>query len=559
MAHGSFLAILLFLETLFIPIGAEYVKNEEMVINLNQKPSFVNRIKSDILDYVTPQMFGAKGNGYADDTAPIQRAINYASRKGIKEVRVPSGTYNINISGKDKKGGTLFIDGESHYFDLIGVGLMMKSNVNFILDNEAVLRAVPTDLPEYALLYVGEQHDIKICGGKIIGDAVNHLGTKGQHGMCVWIQSSRSIVVDGCDISQGWGDCIDIGCKWNNSIKPGSNRSRDISVINCELHDSRRQGISVVGCEKLLVKNCHIYNIAGDAPAAGIDLEVNFSDYPNIDCQFDGVSIENCKGGGLIGYTTPTNGVKIKNSIIQSVQLTCAKGIEIEKSTIDYVTLDNSYDTLNDSFQLRDTEIKTLTLFSSGRYDLFIDNCTIGNDNEQPALAFLKRQEGRNMEKVVNILIKDSRLLADNNINLFSISQSIYPNTLMLDNCKCTFYRSTSIFANHVELNNCSLSGRSLTIDFFVPSVSMMNNTIDTKECRENINGYIYKFRSAGRVIFSGNKMIGDKKEAEYVVIPRDFTPECVIMNNEAPQYYSISSYSNKEKVRAGNNKLKTR
>lgn len=524
-----------------------------------QNLSFINRVKLRITGYVTPKMFGARGDGIADDTASIQDAINYASRNSIRVVRISQGTYNINISGHDINANDLIIDGESHYFDLIGAGLILKSNVNLVLDNKTTLQAIPSDISEYAVLYVGEQHDIRVSGGRIVGDYENHRGIEGQHGMCVWIQSSNNIVIDGCDISQGWGDCIAVGCKWNSSILPGSNRSRNITVSNCKLHNSRRQGISVVGCENLLIRNCHIYNISGIGPQAGIDLEVNFADYPNVKCVFDGVRIENCKGGGIIGYTTPTHGVIIRNSSIQSVQLTCVDDVNLLSSNVPYVTIDNYYDAPDDTVIIKESLIKTLTLYSGGYYDFIADNCIIGNDKEQPAVAFVNRKEGNNVSNAVNLQFVDCKLLAENEINLFSIVSSAFPNSILCTNCDFRFFKKTNVYANKVILNNCRLYGRSLTMEFFSPEVSMMNNTIETKDCFENINGYIYKFNSKKKVVFSYNKIVGSKKESQLVVIPREYTPDCEMNNNDALQYDSLGLIHNKVNIQANNNILQTK
>lgn len=46
-------------------------------------------------DYITPQMFGAKGDGTTDDTAAIQSAIDYALNNNIRDVYFPAGTYKV--------------------------------------------------------------------------------------------------------------------------------------------------------------------------------------------------------------------------------------------------------------------------------------------------------------------------------------------------------------------------------------------------------------------------------------------------------------------------------
>lgn len=393
-------------------ITLEQVLTSSMEEVYTPRPNLYNRVKSRITGRVTPVMFGARGDGIADDTAPIQYAINYAAKHHISEVRIPAGTYNINITGHNSVGKILSIDGEPHYFDMIGAGIMAKSGVDIILDKEAILQAIPSDLAEYAVVYIGEQENVILEGGTIIGDLDKHLGTTGQQGMCVWIQSSSNITIKNCDISKGWGDCIDVGCKWDNDIPYGSNRSRNVTIKNCKLHHSRRQGISAVGCEGLLVKDCEIYNIEGDAPQAGIDLEVNFKDYPNRNCLFEGLDIHDCKGGGIIGYTTPTSNVEIRKSNIQSIHLSCVDGIKVLNSTVGYATFDNYYHVPNDTVSITGCTIKSITLYSASAYNLMIDGCVVGNDENQPTIAFVKRPNNENLNEVVDISVNNSTLSA---------------------------------------------------------------------------------------------------------------------------------------------------
>ena len=110
--------------------------------------------------------------------------------------------------------------------------------------------------------------DITISGnGSIIGDKDAHKGKDGEWGMGIQIMNSKNVTINGLNISNCWGDCIYIGGK-----------SSYISIVNCNLHHARRQGISVTNAYKCKIDNCKIYDIAGTAPEYGIDFE------PNADC-----------------------------------------------------------------------------------------------------------------------------------------------------------------------------------------------------------------------------------------------------------------------------------
>ena len=57
----------------------------------------IDELKSDIKkDYVTPQMFGGKGDGVTDDTIALQNTFNYAINNKVS-VYIPSGTYLFDV------------------------------------------------------------------------------------------------------------------------------------------------------------------------------------------------------------------------------------------------------------------------------------------------------------------------------------------------------------------------------------------------------------------------------------------------------------------------------
>lgn len=62
--------------------------------------------------------------------------------------------------------------------------------------------------------------------------------------------------------------------------------AENVLVDNCNVHDNRRQGISVVGARNVTISNCILHDIKGTAPESGIDVEGG--DYPN-----DTITIEN--------------------------------------------------------------------------------------------------------------------------------------------------------------------------------------------------------------------------------------------------------------------------
>lgn len=75
---------------------------------------------SAIKDYVTPQMFGAKGDGTTDDTLAIQEALNIG-----KYIVFPAGTYKTSSTvylGKDARKQVFVIDASAAIIQYTGTG-----------------------------------------------------------------------------------------------------------------------------------------------------------------------------------------------------------------------------------------------------------------------------------------------------------------------------------------------------------------------------------------------------------------------------------------------------
>ncbi|MGI1966252.1 hypothetical protein ACRRAR_22980 [Citrobacter freundii] len=109
--------------------GTAYTDNNGTIIKTNGGAAWI-RINADI---VTPQMFGAIGNGIANDTAAVQSAINSMAKvisyAGLNNVLVNAGTLTLQ-SGQEHRGeGATII----HNDDLMGRAIfngISKNNIH---------------------------------------------------------------------------------------------------------------------------------------------------------------------------------------------------------------------------------------------------------------------------------------------------------------------------------------------------------------------------------------------------------------------------------------------
>lgn len=242
----------------------------------------------------------------------LRNVIALTNKKINNKVIIEPGFYNFKF---DKNEDT---------------GLLIEDNTSLILNG--TLTITPNRFTNYQIIRVcGKNIHIK-GSGSIVGDKNRHTGLKGEWGMGIEIYESYNVSICNLKISNCWGDCIYVG-----------HMSKKILIKNCELYESRRQGISITDGADIVITNCWIHNIFGTLPGFGIDVE------PNKNCKVENVVINNvtiyeCNGGiELNGHADNSyvNNVKVRNCTLYNIQekylvqcYDCNK-ISFENCTID--------------------------------------------------------------------------------------------------------------------------------------------------------------------------------------------------------------------------------
>lgn len=179
-------------------------------------------------------------------------------------------------------------------------GIALKSNTNLIIDG--TIRLEPNDQKRSYVVLVGHCNNVNISGnGRIIGDKKEHLGTEGEWGMGIYVAWSQHVSISGVSVYNCWGDCICV-CK----------DSKDVQIQDCYLSGGRRQGISIIAVNDILVRNCTIANVGGTNPEYAIDVEPNSNETVR-NVVVENVEVKDCKGGFLV-YA------KAKNATVENVE-----------------------------------------------------------------------------------------------------------------------------------------------------------------------------------------------------------------------------------------------
>jgi hypothetical protein len=130
--------------------------------------SFLPYIKKD---YITPQMFGAKGNGATDDTKAMQEAIVFCENTK-RLLYIPSGVYVISDTLTISKsiailGSSVHKDVLSSYNEYMGISVfkfIAKSDKTLIVASEKAY-----DVSVNSLVFLATSYEVHVSGNISVG------------------------------------------------------------------------------------------------------------------------------------------------------------------------------------------------------------------------------------------------------------------------------------------------------------------------------------------------------------------------------------------------------
>ena len=209
---------------------------------------------------VTPEMFGAYGDGTTDDQSYINKALDSS-----KHIQFIGGkTYAIRgYEAGQAEGSTTGL--------LETTGLIVKSNT--IVDlNYATIKILTNSRQNYHGFTVKNVSNVTIKNGNIIGDVDTHTGSTGQWGYGVALLHAENVELRNLTITKCWGDGINL----NNSTGSAGSDNKNVYIVDCICDDNRRQGMSIESIDTIVVENSKFINTGKTeftAPGSGVDIE----------------------------------------------------------------------------------------------------------------------------------------------------------------------------------------------------------------------------------------------------------------------------------------------
>ncbi|MER3125360.1 right-handed parallel beta-helix repeat-containing protein [Bacillus pumilus] len=259
---------------------------------------------------VNVQDFGVIADGKTDCTEMLNECLEWTKEQGYSHVWLPSGTYVIDAVYRGDP-----------FFPFRGAGIRVPSHITIEMAPDAVIKVKPNDSWGYAAFYIGKVQHVTISGGRIEGDRHEHVykslpAERKTHewGFGICIEGASHVEVNRVQIKNCTGDGLIVSPHGILAQAESYSPAASIHISGCTMTDSRRNNISITGCDGVIVEDCLLERagVDGVEPRMGIDIEgygenaVNMEEPLNIQIRNNIVrggaasSIYNFNGYGVI-------------------------------------------------------------------------------------------------------------------------------------------------------------------------------------------------------------------------------------------------------------------
>lgn len=361
------------------------------------------------------------------NTKGINAAIEYAFKHNIEYIKLQNGVYivdgqeknnNINEGNKPK-------------------GIILKSNITLDLNGSTIIQE-RNGYKNYANISVTNVENVTIMNGTLKGDKDEHdystIQSSHEWGFGIDIRSSKNIHVKNLEITDMTGDGIFLMSYFNTE-----NITDNVVISNCNIHDCRRQGISIIHAKNVTINNNEIRNIEGTAPGLAIDIEPEDASQ-----SIENVMIKGNKLYNGIAMQRKSKNITIEeneifNSEIKSYQID--DNIKIIGNTLKKTGINMRLYTQNGA----KVKIEKNIIEDARIYVVNIDNLNINSNNTNDSIVVVSSSGAIYNNKIESVEEKDygictTVLQNDKNYILYEVNNKIndeYKNKVLNYNSYC--------------------------------------------------------------------------------------------------------------------------
>ncbi len=191
-----------------------------------------------------------------------------------------------------------------------------RDDLRLVVEPDVMVRALPGGYAatSASMLTIRNRSNITISGYGATFAMNKPEYTSGEHRMVIRAYGCHDLTIEGLTVRDSGGDGIYLGA--------GTTPCRDVVIRDVVSDNNRRQGISVISAERLVIEGCALLNTNGTAPQSGIDFEPNTATERLTD-----VVMRDCVLSG-----NHTGGVRV--SMMQLRETSHPVSILIERTTI---------------------------------------------------------------------------------------------------------------------------------------------------------------------------------------------------------------------------------
>jgi hypothetical protein len=177
--------------------------------------------------------------------------------------------------------------------------------MTFKMHPQATLKMFPTNKPHYTVLRISDAQDVTVTAGTIVGDRRTHKGKGGEWGMGIFnMKGSERVTISNVRARELRGDGFHIS------------DAEDVALCAVRAERNRRQGLSIIHGNRILVTRSLFRDTQGTRPAAGIDLEPDNPKQTISNVRIERSKFINNEGGGIMiaGKKARVSRVQIQNN-----------------------------------------------------------------------------------------------------------------------------------------------------------------------------------------------------------------------------------------------------